>query len=121
MMSRATSASLLTTGKLVPDTIRTVSAAPGTLAGFQLPATDQVELTPPTQVTMVPPVGVAVTVTVVVPLTFSLVPMIVAVPNATPVTTPVELTRTMAVSLLLHITGRSISGVPFLALGVAVS
>ena len=55
----------------------------------------------------------AVTVIVAVPLLLALVPVIVAVPAATPVTTPDALTVATAVLPLDHVTLCPVIGLPF--------
>src|SRR5207248_5361976 len=65
--------------------------------------------------------GTAVTVRVDVPLLPSDVAVIVAVPAATPVTSPLPFTLATAVLLLDHVTTRPLSGFPLASFGVAVS
>ena len=67
------------------------------------------------------PGGRAVTVTSAVPRCPSLVDVIVAAPEALPVTRPLPLTIATAVALLDQVTVRPVSGLPFASLGVAVS
>jgi len=65
--------------------------------------------------------GTMVTVTVAVPLFPSLAAVRVALPAATPVTSPLAETVAMADALLAHVTTRPASGLPLASLGVAVS
>jgi hypothetical protein len=65
--------------------------------------------------------GTAVTVIVDEPLIPSLVALIVAVPGATPVTSPELLTTAIAGALLPQVTTRPLKGVPAPSRGVAVS
>src|SRR5207248_1379256 len=65
--------------------------------------------------------GAGVTVTSDVPLCPSLVAVMVAVPAATPVTSPLPFTRATAVLLLDQVTTRPLSGFPLASFGVAVS
>src|SRR5438094_921479 len=62
-----------------------------------------------------------VTVTPDVPLLPSDVAVMVAVPAATPVTSPLPFTRATAVLLLDQVTTRPLSGFPLASFGVAVS
>jgi hypothetical protein len=64
--------------------------------------------------------GAGVTVTVAVPLLVSLVAVIVAVPIVTPVTRPVDDTVATVVLLELHVTGRSVTTVPFTSFTTAL-
>jgi hypothetical protein len=57
--------------------------------------------------------GACVTFTVADPLLVSLVAVIVAVPIATPVTTPLDETVAAAALLVVHVTTRSVTTVPF--------
>jgi hypothetical protein len=63
----------------------------------------------------------SVTVTVAVPVLPSLVAVIVAVPPATPVTTPDEETVAILVALELHVTVRPVSTFPAASFVVAES
>jgi len=63
----------------------------------------------------------SVTVTVAFALFVSLVAVIVAVPGATPVTTPDWLTVAISGLLELHVTTRSVTTAPFASFTVAVS
>src|SRR5207245_2647052 len=65
--------------------------------------------------------GASVTVTSDVPLCPSLVAAMVAVPAATPVTSPLPFTRATAVLSLDQVTTRPLSGFPLASCGVAVS
>src|SRR5205823_5425791 len=65
--------------------------------------------------------GAGVTVTSDVPLCPSLVAVMVAVPAATPVTSPLPFTRATAVLLLDQVTTRPLSGFPLASFGLAVS
>src|SRR6266550_4774984 len=65
--------------------------------------------------------GVTVTVTAAVPVLVSLVAVIVVAPAATPVTSPLPFTVARAVLLLLQVTTRPASALPFASCGVAVS
>jgi hypothetical protein len=65
--------------------------------------------------------GTMVTVTVAVPLFPSLVAVRVALPAATPVTSPLAETVAMADALLAQVTTRPASGLPLASWGVAVS
>jgi hypothetical protein len=65
------------------------------------------------------PTGIAVTVTVDDPLFPSAVAVIVAVPGATPVTTPLPITVAVDGLLVVHATGRSVTTVPFASFTVA--
>jgi hypothetical protein len=67
------------------------------------------------------PTGIAVTVTVEDPLFPSAVAVIVAVPGATPVTTPDADTVAVAALLVPHVRGRSVTTVPFSSFTVAVN
>jgi hypothetical protein len=67
------------------------------------------------------PTGTGTTVTVDVPLLPSLVAVIVAVPSATAVTTPLAETLAMLFALVLQLTGRSVTTVPLRSFTVAVS
>src|SRR5205809_232024 len=67
------------------------------------------------------PVPGVVTVMADVPLCPSLVAVIVTVPATLPVTSPLELTVATVVLLLVQVTVRPVSGVPFASFGVAVS
>jgi hypothetical protein len=64
--------------------------------------------------------GTSVTVTVAVPVFPSLVAVIVAVPSATPVTTPLVETIAIEAPLVVHVTVRPVSVVPFASFVVAV-
>lgn len=72
-------------------------------------------------VTVTLPTGASVTFTVDVPLLPSLVAVIVTVPAATPVTTPVEETVATPGLLVDHATTRPVSTLPLASLTVAVS
>src|SRR2546429_756036 len=72
-------------------------------------------------VTVTEATGATVTVTSDVPLCPSLVAVIVAVPAATPVTSPLRFTRATAVLLLDQVTTRPLSEFPLASFGVAVS
>ena len=63
----------------------------------------------------------ATTVTAAVPLLPSLVAVTVADPTARPVTRPLLDTFAIVVSLVVHVTTRPESGLPFASLGVAAS
>src|SRR2546422_986288 len=65
--------------------------------------------------------GSAVTVTVAVTLWPSLVTVIVAVPTATPVTSPLPFTVASRGALLTHVTTRPVNGLPLASWVVAVS
>src|SRR5689334_24095499 len=66
--------------------------------------------------------GASVTLTVAVPLLPSLVAVIVTGPPApTPVTSPLELTLAIVLSLDCQVITRPVNGLPFASLGVAVS
>jgi hypothetical protein len=67
------------------------------------------------------PTGIAVTVTVEDPLFPSAVAVIVAVPGATPVTTPDADTVAVAALLVPHVRGRSVTIVPFSSFTAAVN
>jgi hypothetical protein len=71
--------------------------------------------------TMTEATGTRVTVTVELPAFPSLVAVIVAVPAATPLTSPLLLTVAMPVLPLAHVTVRPVSAVPAESFGVAVS
>src|SRR5712664_3124445 len=107
---------------LVHVTARPVSTVPAASLGVALscavPATDiltEVGLTT-TEAT-----GTLDTVTAAVPLWPSLVAVIVATPTATLVTSPLAEIAATALLLVVHVTTRPMSGVPFASLGVAVS
>src|SRR5882762_1378249 len=68
-----------------------------------------------------PPVVGAVTVIAEVPLFPSEVAAMVAEPAARPVTSPVPLTRAIALSPLDQVTARPVSGLPLASFSVAVS
>jgi len=67
------------------------------------------------------PTGIAVTVTVEDPLFPSAVAVIVAVPPATPVTTPDDDTVAVDALLVPHVMGRLVTTVPFSSFTVAVN
>jgi len=71
--------------------------------------------------TVTVPTGTAVTVTVDDPLFPSAVAVIVTVPGATPVTTPEDDTVAVAAVPVVHVTGRSVTTVPFSSFTVAVN
>jgi hypothetical protein len=72
-------------------------------------------------VTMTLPTGAGVTVSVALPDFPSLVAVMVAVPGATAVTTPLPDTVATNVLLELHVTTRSVTTAPFASLTVGVS
>ena len=65
--------------------------------------------------------GTAATAIAAVPPRPSLVAVIVALPAATAVTSPLALTLATAGALLAHVTTRPDSGLPLASVGVAVS
>src|SRR5439155_26986779 len=67
------------------------------------------------------PIGGCATVIADVPLCPSLVAVVVTVPATLSVTSPLELTVATVVLLLVQVTVRPVSGVPFASFGVAVS
>jgi len=72
-------------------------------------------------VTVTDPTGIGTIVTEAVPDFPSLVAVIVAVPNVTPVTTPALVTVATAVLLDVHVTTRPVSTVPLASFSVAAS
>src|SRR3989442_4480029 len=65
--------------------------------------------------------GTTLTVIAAVPLWPSLVAVIVAVPAAAPLTSPLPLTVATAALLVAHVTTRPLNGVPLASFGVAAS
>jgi hypothetical protein len=114
---------IATSGLLVDqETGRPVSGAPFSAVGVAVSC-----WVPPTNsdadpgLTATEATGMSVTVMVEVPVWPSLVAEIIAVPGATAVTRPVELTVAAPALLLDQETDLSVSCVPFCAVGVAVS
>jgi hypothetical protein len=103
-------------------TTRPVSAFPFASFGVAVSCTVCPVTTPADAgLTLTDATGTSVTVTVEAPLFPSLVAVIVTDPAAPPVARPLPDTVAAAVLLLLHVTTRPVSVLPFASFGVAVS
>src|SRR2546428_11148487 len=109
-------------GSVLAPAVNTVPAIPASSVVVAVSWLEQLPISPaPTSTTLEPGGGAGVTVTVAVPFLPSLVAVIVAVPAATPVTSPLPFTVATAGLSLAHVTVRPASGVPLASSGVAVS
>ena len=108
--------------ELAHATVRPVRGAPFASFGVAVNCTVWPTTTPAVAGVMsTVATGGTVTVTVAVPLLPSLVAVIVTVPAATPLTSPVHETVATAVFELAHVTVRPVTGAPFASFGVAVN
>ncbi len=112
-----------TAGALVVQvTTRPVSALPLASLGVAVSCTVCPAGTPAVAgLTATDATGTVLTVMAAGALCPSLVAVIVAVPAATPVTSPLPVTVATAGALVAHVTTRPLSGWPFASLGVAVN